>query len=121
GGSELAFHCDMIVAGEGARFGLPEVRVGIMPGAGGTQRMLRAVGKFKAMRYILTGDQFSAAEAEAMSLVSEVVPDGEVVDRALHLAAKLAALPPIGVSAIKEVLLLGGDASLDTALVLERK
>ena len=121
GGCELAFHCDIIVAGEGARFGLPEVRLGIMPGAGGTQRFLRAAGGFKAARYLLTGDHIPAALASEMGLVSEVVPDAEVQAHALKIASKIAANPPMSVDAIKEVIRLGADASLETALVLERK
>lgn len=121
GGCELAMHADIIVAGEGASFGQPEVRVGIMPGAGGIQRLTRAVGKFKAMKMLLTGKPVSAAEAEAMGLVSEVVPDAEVLERALSLAEQIAAMPPLAVLQIKEVLLAGQDASLETALMLERK
>lgn len=121
GGCELALHCDIVIAGEGARFGLPEVRVGIMPGAGGTQRLLRAAGKFKAMRYALTGDHIPGDEAALMGLASECVADAEVVPHALKIAAKIAAAPPIAVDAIKEVISLGEDASLETALVLERK
>jgi enoyl-CoA hydratase/carnithine racemase len=121
GGCELALHCDIIIAGEGAKFGLPEVKVGIMPGAGGTQRFLRVAGKFKAMRYLLTGDYISAAAALDMGLVSEVVPDAEVEAHAVKIASKIAALGPIAVDAIKEVVLLGANASLEAALVLERK
>lgn len=121
GGCELAMHADIIVAGEGAVFGQPEVRVGIMPGAGGTQRLTRAVGKFQAMKMVLTGQSVSAREALAMGLASEVVADGEVLTRALALASEIAALPPLAVMQIKEVLLAGQDASLDSALALERK
>lgn len=121
GGCELALHCDIIIAGEGARFGLPEVRVGIMPGAGGTQRLLRAAGKFKAMRYALTGDHIAGSEAAAMGLVSEVVADAEVLPHTIKLASKIASLPPISVDYIKEAINLGADASLHTALTLERK
>ncbi|TZG24708.1 enoyl-CoA hydratase-related protein [Sphingomonas montanisoli] len=121
GGSELAFHCDIIIAGEGAKFGLPEVKVGIMPGAGGTQRLVRAVGKFKASRYLLTGDLIPAEVAYTMGIVSEVVPDDQVIPHALKIASKIAALPPLAVQAIKEAVGLGPDASLDTALALERK
>jgi enoyl-CoA hydratase len=80
GGCELAMHADMIVAGESASFGQPEIRVGIMPGAGGTQRLTRAVGKFKAMKMVLTGQPVSARDADAMGLVTEVVPDAKVED-----------------------------------------
>ena len=121
GGCELAMHADIIIAGEGAQFGQPEIRVGIMPGGGGTQRLLRAVGKFKAMKVPLTGEIFTAAEAEKMGLVSEVVPDAEVLDRALTMAGRIAKAPPIAVRQIKEVVANGADASLDAALWLERK
>lgn len=121
GGCELAMHADIIVAGEGARFGQPEVRVGIMPGAGGTQRLVRAVGKWKAIRMLLTGEPVTAREAEAMGLVSEVVPDREVVTRALDLAGAISLLPPLAVRQIKEVVLAGQDASLEAGLLLERK
>lgn len=92
-----------------------------MPGAGGTQRLTRAVGKFKAMKMVLSGEPVTAAEAEAMGLVSEVVPDAEVLERALSLAGRIASMPPLAVMQIKEVLLAGQDAPLDTALMLERK
>jgi enoyl-CoA hydratase len=119
GGCELAMHCDIIIAGEGAKLGQPEVRLGIMPGAGGTQRFLRAAGKFAAMRWLLTGDLLTAAEAQRLGLVSEVVPDGEVLTRALELAARIAALPPLAVAAIKDAVLRGADLPLDAALRLE--
>jgi enoyl-CoA hydratase/carnithine racemase len=121
GGCELALHADIIVAGEGARFGQPEIRVGIMPGAGGTQRLVRAVGKYKAMTMLLTGEPVGAREAEAMGLVSEVVPDGEVIERALALARTIAALPPIAVRKIKDVVAHGADLPLEAALALERQ
>jgi len=121
GGCELAMHCDIIVAGENASFGQPEVKIGIIPGAGGTQRLTRAVGKFKAMKMVLLGDPVTAREAESMGLVSELVPDDEVLDRAIALAKKISYLPPLAVRQIKEVLLAGQDASLETALMLERK
>ncbi|TAH48042.1 MAG: enoyl-CoA hydratase [Betaproteobacteria bacterium] len=121
GGCELAMHADIIVAGEGAMFGQPEIKVGIMPGAGGTQRLARAVGKFKAFRMLLTGEPVSARDAEAMGLVSEVVADDQVQARALALAAQIAAMPPLAVAQIKEVLIAGQDASLEAALMLERK
>ncbi len=83
GGCELALHCDIIIAGEGAKLGQPEVKLGIMPGAGGTQRLVRAAGKFAAMRWLLTGDLLSASEAHRIGLVSEVVADVEVLKHAL--------------------------------------
>lgn len=121
GGCELAMHCDIIVAGESARFGQPEVKLGLMPGAGGTQRLIRAVGKFQAMRIALTGCLVPAPEALAMGMVSEVVSDDRTLPRALELAAHIAALPPLAVAQIKEVMLAGADMSLESALVLERK
>lgn len=121
GGAELAMHCDIILAGEGASFAQPEIRIGIMPGIGGTQRLVRAVGKFNAMRILLTGRPVQAREAQAMGLVSQVLPDGEVLPEALKMAALIAAMPPLAVQQIKEVVISGMDASLDAALMLERK
>jgi enoyl-CoA hydratase len=121
GGCELAMHCDIIVAGESAQFGQPEIRVGIMPGAGGTQRLTRAVGKFQAMKMCLTGKPVGAREALAMGLASEIVPDAEVLDAALAMANTIAGMPPLAVLAIKEAILAGQDASLEAALLLERK
>ena len=122
GGCELAMHCDIIVAGESATFCQPEVRVGIMPGAGGTQRLTRAVGKFHAMKMMLTGLPVSAREALAMGLASEVVADGAaVVDAAMKIAKTISSMPPLAILQIKEAVLAGYDASLQTALMLERK
>lgn len=121
GGFELALHCDILIAGEGAIVGQPEVRLGIMPGAGGVQRFLRATGKYAAMRWLLTGDRLSGAEALRLGLVSEVVADDEVLPHALKLAEKLAGLAPLAVRSIKESILLGPDAPLSVALQLERK
>ncbi|MBT2373268.1 enoyl-CoA hydratase [Pseudomonas fluorescens] len=121
GGCELAMHCDLIVAGESARFAQPEVKLGLMPGAGGTQRLVRAVGKFQAMRIALTGCMVKAPEALAMGMLSEVVADDQTLPRALELAAQIAALPPLAVQQIKEVMLAGADLPLESALVLERK
>jgi enoyl-CoA hydratase len=121
GGCELAMTCDIIVAGESASFGQPEVKIGILPGGGGTQRLARAVGKYKAMKYVLTGDMFSAREAFDMGLVSEVVPDPEVEGRALDLARQLAVLPPLALQLAKEAVLAGMEAPLSSALALEAK
>jgi enoyl-CoA hydratase/carnithine racemase len=114
-------HADIIVAGESASFGQPEVKVGIMPGAGGTQRLVRAVGKFRAMKILLTGEPVPARDALAMGLVSEVVADGEVLERALAIAKTIAALPPLAIMQIKEAVLAGEDSSLEAGLALERK
>jgi enoyl-CoA hydratase/carnithine racemase len=121
GGAELAMHCDIILAGEGASFSQPEIRIGIMPGIGGTQRLLRAVGKFNAMRMLLTGQPVSAQEARLMGLVSQVLPDAELLPAALKIAKTIAAMPPLAAQQIKEVVLAGADASLEAALMLERK
>ncbi len=121
GGMELAMHADIIVAGRSAKFGQPEVRVGIMPGAGGTQRLTRAVGKFKAMKLCLTGEIIEAEEAHVMGLVSDLVEDDQVFPHALKLARHIASLPAIAVEQVKEVILHGQDASLGAALTLERK
>jgi enoyl-CoA hydratase/carnithine racemase len=121
GGLELAMHADIIVAGESAQFGQPEVKLGIMPGAGGTQRLIRAVGKFQALRLCLSGEPITSAEALSWGLASQVVPDDQVLAESVDLARRLAAMPTIAVEQIKEVLLLGEDAPLSTALALERK
>ena len=121
GGCELAMHADIIVAGKGATFGQPEIKVGIMPGAGGTQRLARTIGKFQAMKMLLTGLPISGEEAYSMGLVSEVVEDNQVRQRALELASLVAKMPPIAAEQIKEVLLAGMDAPLESALMLERK
>jgi enoyl-CoA hydratase/carnithine racemase len=121
GGCELAMTCDIIIAGESAKFGQPEVKIGIIPGGGATQRLTRAIGKFRAMRYILTGDMFGAREAFDMGLVSEIVPDAEVEKRALEIARAIAELPPLAVQLAKEAVLAGMDAPLTSALALEAK
>jgi enoyl-CoA hydratase len=121
GGCELALLCDMIVAGDKALFGQPEIRVGIMPGAGGTQRLVAAIGRYRAMKMMLTGEPISAQDAFASGLVSEVVANGSALTRAIELAHTVASMPPLGVHAIKEVVLLGQGVPLEVALTLERK
>lgn len=121
GGCELALHADIIIAGEQARFGQPEVRVGIMPGGGATQRLMRAVGKYKAMLMMLTGEPITGREAHAMGLASEVVPDDDVIARALEVAAVIATMAPLGVRLTKEAALAGADAALDSGLLMERR
>jgi len=121
GGCELAMTCDIIIAGETAKFGQPEVKIGIIPGGGATQRLTRAVGKYKAMRYILAGDPFGAREAFDMGLVSEIVPDAEVERRAVALAGQIAELPPLAIQLAKEAVLAGMEAPLSAALALEAK
>ena len=121
GGCELAMTCDIIIAGESAKFGQPEVKIGIIPGGGGTQRLTRAVGKFKAMRYILTGDIFSAKEAFDMGLVSELAPDAEVEKRAIAMAQQLAELPPLALLHAKESVLASMETPLSAGLAFETK
>lgn len=121
GGCELALNCDMIVAGRGARFGQPEIRLGIMPGAGGTQLLLRSLGRYRAMQLCLTGDHVSASDAAAMGLISELVPDGEALAAATALASRICAMPPLAVRAIKAAVRLGYEQPLDAALAAERR
>jgi enoyl-CoA hydratase/carnithine racemase len=121
GGLELALLADVITAGRGAKLGQPEVKVGIMPGAGGTQRLTRAVGKYHAMRLCLTGEIIGAEEAFVMGLVSKVVDDDRVLEKALAMADHIASLPPIALAQVKEVVVQGQDASLQAALAMERK
>ncbi|MBI2777339.1 MAG: enoyl-CoA hydratase/isomerase family protein [Chloroflexi bacterium] len=121
GGCELAMTCDLIVAGESAQFGQPEIRLGVMPGAGGTQRLTRAIGKAKAMELVLTGRSIGAREAEAHGLVTRVVPDAEVVPDALRLGAEIAAMPPLAVMAAKEAVNRAEELPLEAGLEHERR
>jgi len=121
GGCELALHADIIIAGEDAKFGLPEVCVGVMAGGGGTQRLVRAIGKYRAMKMLLTGQLVSAREALEMGFVSAVVADQDVLASALETAEQISSLPPLAIMQTKEVVLAGADASLDAGLMLERK
>ena len=121
GGLELALCADIIVAGEGAKLGLPEVKLGILAGGGGTQKLARLIGSKRAMLLLLTGRIFGAAEAHAMGVVSETAPAGQALKRAIEIASEIAAQPPIAVMQIKEIVNAGLNAPLDTALMLERK
>jgi len=121
GGLELALCADIIVAGEGARLGLPEVKLGILAGGGGTQKLARLVGRQRAMLLLMTGRMFSAAEALSMGVISELAPTGQALARAIEIAREIAAMPPIAVMQIKEIVNAGLNAPLDTALMLERK
>jgi enoyl-CoA hydratase/carnithine racemase len=121
GGCELAMHADIIVAGEGARFGQPEILIGLMPGGGATQRLTRAVGKHRAMLMMLTGEPVTAAEALQMGLASRVVEDGAVEAEALRLAEAISGHPVLAVRSIKDAVLAGMDATLSTGLEIERK
>jgi enoyl-CoA hydratase len=120
GGCEYAMQCDIVIASEGATFGQPEVKLGLVPGAGGTQRLPRVVGKHNAMYMLLTGRFITAADALRIGLVSEVVP-GNCEARALEIAAEIAALPPLTVMQIKDTVLSGADIPLSAALQIERK
>jgi enoyl-CoA hydratase len=121
GGCELAMTCDLIVAGDDAQFGQPEVRLGVTPGAGGTQRLTRALGKAKAMEMILTGRTMGAREAEARGLVSTVVPAEATVPAALELAALIAAQPPLAVVAATEAIDRAFELPLEAGLEFERR
>ena len=121
GGCELAMHADIIIAGKSAVFGQPEIKVGLMPGAGGTQRLFRAVGKFHAMRMIMTGAMVKAEEAYSMGLVSQVTEDQDTLPTAVKMAQSLAKMPPIALQQIKEVALMSEDVPLNAGLALERK
>ena len=121
GGCELAMSCDLIVAGEDAQFGQPEINLGVMPGAGGTQRLTRAIGRARSMDLILTGRTITAREAESMGLVSRVVPAAETLDAALELARAIAAQPPVAVLAAKEAVRLAEELPLAAGLRHERR
>jgi enoyl-CoA hydratase len=121
GGCELAMHCDMIVASENARFGQPEILLGVIPGAGGTQRLARTLGKYRTMEMVLTGAQISAQEMAAHGLVNRVVPKGEHLTEALKLAKTVAAQAPIAVRLAKEAVNAAFETSLQEGLEIERK
>ncbi len=120
-GCELAMSCDIIIASETARFGQPEVNLGTIPGSGGTQRLPRIVGKYRAMEMVLTGDPIPAAEAHALRLVSRVVPVELLMEEAKGIAEKIAAKSPLAVKAAKEAVLKAFNTSLDEGLEFERK
>ncbi|TAM97674.1 MAG: enoyl-CoA hydratase [Chitinophagaceae bacterium] len=121
GGCELAMMCDMIVASETAQFGQPEIKIGVMPGAGGTQRLTRAVGKVRAMEMILTGKFISAEEALQAGLINKIVPVELYLEDAVKLAAEIAKMPSIAVRIAKETVLKAFETSLEEGLAFERK
>jgi enoyl-CoA hydratase len=121
GGLELALCADIVVAGDGAKLAFPEVKLGILAGGGGTQKLARLVGRQRAMLLLMTGRMFGAAEALAMGVVGEVVPAGQALTRTLELAREIAAMPPISIQQIKEIVNAGLNAPLEAALMLERK
>jgi len=121
GGCELAMLCDLIVAAETAQFGQPEINLGLMPGAGGTQRLTRAVGKYRAMEMVLTGRSISARQAEAWGLVTKVVPAEVVLEEATALAREIASKAAVAVRLAKEAVLKAFDTHLEGGLDFERK
>ncbi len=121
GGCELAMMCDFIIAADNARFGQPEINLGVTPGAGGTQRLPRFVGKSKAMDMVLTARMMDAAEAERCALVSRVVPLAELIPTALETAQKIAALSPLAVMMAKEMVNAAFETPLTEGVKLERR
>lgn len=121
GGCELMMHCDIIVAAETARFGQPEINIGVMPGAGGTQRLTRAIGKAAAMDVVLTGRMLTAEEALRMGLVSRVVPAENCFDEAWRICRELCEKAPIALRLAKEAVLKSFEMTLAEGLEYERK
>lgn len=121
GGCELAMACDMLIAGDDARFGQPEINLGVIPGAGGTQRLTRAIGPARAMELILTARTIDADEAARVGLVTKIVPAGSTVDAALELAARIAAMPPLAVRAAKQAVRAAAELPLSHGLAAERQ
>ncbi len=120
GGCELVMACDIIIASETAKFGQPEINLGVIPGMGGTQRLTRAVGKYKAMELILVGDMFTAEEALQWGLVNKVVPGEFLLEEAKSLAKKIAGKAPVAVQAAKEMINKAANFPLDESLEAER-
>ena len=121
GGCELAMMADFIIAADSARFGQPEIKLGVAPGMGGSQRLTRAVGKAKAMEMCLTGRMMKADEAERSGLVARVVPLADLLDEALKTAAEIAAMPPLAAIANKEMVNAAFETTLDQGVVMERR
>jgi enoyl-CoA hydratase len=121
GGNELAMHCDIIIAGRNAKFGQPEINLGLIPGAGGTQHLTAAVGKTMAMQMILTGKLLDAEEARSYGLVSEVTDTEETIQRAVEIAEQIASKPPLAVQLAKEAILKASDTQLEEGLLFERE
>jgi len=121
GGNELAMNCDIIIASETATFAQPEINVGIIPGAGGTQRLTRVIGKYRSMEMILTGKSISAEEAYRIGLVNRVVPPESLMEEAKKLGAEIASKPPISIRSAKEAILRAQDTTLEVGLEFERK
>jgi enoyl-CoA hydratase len=121
GGCELVMNCDIIIASETAQFGQPEINLGVIPGAGGTQRLTRIVGKYKAMELILTGRPFTAFEAHQLGLVNKVAPVELFLDEAKAMAREIAKKSPIAVKLAKESIMKTFETTLNEGLQFERK
>lgn len=121
GGCELAMMCDIVIAADTAKFGQPEVTLGIGPGLGGSQRLTRAVGKAKAMDMVLTGRLIDASEAERCGLISRIVPAGDLLAEAKAVAAKIAGLSPVAIMVCKEMVQAAFETTLAQGLVYERR
>ncbi len=121
GGCELAMMADLIIAADTARFGQPEIKLGVTPGMGGSQRLTRAIGKAKAMDMCLTGRMMDAPEAERAGLVARVVPADRLMDEALATARAIAAMPPLAAMAVKEQVNAADEMSLSAGLLFERR
>ena len=121
GGCELVMTCDIVIASETAKFGQPEINIGVMPGAGGTQRLTRAVGKAKAMEIVLTGKMITAQEALQWGLINKVVPVEYCLEEAKNVAREIAAKPPVAVRLAKEAVLKAFDTTIEGGLEFERK
>ena len=121
GGCEVAMMADFIIAADSAKFGQPEIKLGVTPGMGGSQRLTRAVGKAKAMEMCLTGRMMDAAEAERSGLVAKVVPAGQLIDEALKTAEMIAAMPPLAAIAVKEMVNSAFEIPLSQGIRFERR
>lgn len=121
GGCELAMSCDMIIASESAQFGQPEIKIGVMPGAGGTQRLTRAIGKAKAMEMVLTGKFIDAEEALRYRIINRIVPAEVYMQEATKLASEIAAMSPLATQLAKESVNRAFEVSLEEGLYFERK
>lgn len=121
GGCELTMACDMIVAAEGTKFGQPEIKLGIIPGAGGTQRLTRAIGKARAMEMILTGRMYTAREMFEAGLITRIADDEVYLEEAIALAKEIAQMPPIAVQIAKDAIMKSFDTTIEGGLEYERK
>lgn len=121
GGCELALACDIIISGQSAKFGVPEVKLGVIPGGGGTQRLIRAVGKSKSMAMLLTGDFITAQQASDAGIVADVVADGEALAHAVAMAQRIARNSPLAVALAKDAALRTFEATLSQGLEHEKR